>query len=207
MDTEVYYPCCGKSICRGCHYSSWKFGNDEKCPFCNTERMSVRSDEGVKSILKRVEANDAGAIFLLAHHYYRGGLLQQDRAKAMELYSRSANLGYSAAHNNLAGVYEEGGDLKKEKFHYEAAAMLGHELARFNLGVMEANSGNMERAVKHWTIGASAGCFRAMHELITNFGLGCVSRELIDSTLGAYNNSCVEMRNEARDAYICTITE
>ena len=29
-----------------------------------------------------------------------------------------------------------------------------------------------------------------------------VSRESINSTLAAYNNSCVEMRSEARDAYI-----
>ena len=28
-------------------------------------------------------------------------------------------------------------------------------------------------------------------------------RESIDSTLTAYNNSCAEMRSEARDAYIC----
>jgi hypothetical protein len=31
---------------------------------------------------------------------------------------------------------------------------------------------------------------------------GYVSRESIDSTLIAYNNSCAEMRSEARDAYI-----
>jgi TPR repeat protein len=31
-----------------------------------------------------------------------------------------------------------GGNLKKAKFHYEAAAMLGCEVARYNLGVMEA---------------------------------------------------------------------
>jgi hypothetical protein len=29
-----------------------------------------------------------------------------------------------------------------------------------------------------------------------------VSRESIDSTLAAYNNSCAEMRSEARDSYI-----
>jgi len=35
--------------------------------------------------------------------------------------------------------------------------MAGHEVARCNLGVIEARSGNLEQAVKHWTIGASAG--------------------------------------------------
>ena len=49
----------------------------------------------------------------------------------------------------MADIYRQGGDLKKAKFHYEAAAMAGHELARNNLGCIEGNSGNMEGAVKH----------------------------------------------------------
>jgi hypothetical protein len=30
---EVYYSCCGKSICCGCVHSLSKTGNDDKCPF------------------------------------------------------------------------------------------------------------------------------------------------------------------------------
>jgi TPR repeat protein len=80
--------------------------------------------------------------------------------------------------------------------------MAGHEVARFNLGVMEAESRNMERAVKHWTIAASAGSFNAMQHLKICFERGLVSRDSIDSILAAYNNSCAEMRSEARDDYI-----
>jgi TPR repeat protein len=113
--------------------------------------------------MKRVEANDAASNGVLGNHYYLGGGgLQQEYARAIELYARAAELGFSKAHINLGSIYDEGGDLKKTKFHYEAAAMAGDELARFNLGGMEVKSGNMEGAVKHWTIGASAGCFRAM---------------------------------------------
>jgi len=97
--------------------------------------------------------------------------------------------------------------MKKAKFHLEAAAMAGHEVARNNLGVFEANSGNMERAIKHWTIAASDGCFRAMDELRKFFKRGFVSRESINSILTAYNNSCAEMRSEARDAIIRFKTE
>ena len=75
-------------------------------------------------------------------------------------------------------------------------------MARNTLGVMEAQSGNMERAIKHWTIGASAGNYLAMHHLRLCFERGHVSRESINSTLAAYNASCAEMRSEARDAYI-----
>ena len=49
---------------------------------------------------------------------------------------------------------------------------------------------------------ASAGDYDAMNSLQIEFKQGLVSRESIDSTLTAYNNSCAEMRSEARDAYI-----
>ena len=156
--------------------------------------------------MKRVGANDAASICLLAGSYYQGlNGFQQDQTKAMELYSRAADLGCSEAHNELGGIYHDGGNLKKAKFHYEEGAMAGNELARMNLGGSEYNSGNIERAVKHYTIAASAGDYTAMHELRTFFDQGAVSRESIDSTLTAYNNSCAEMRSEARDARICAM--
>jgi hypothetical protein len=80
--------------------------------------------------------------------------------------------------------------------------MAGHELARCNCGLMEFKSGNKEQAVKHWIIAASAGHFLAIHALLVEFYHGLVSGETIDSTLTAYNNSCAEMRSEARDAHI-----
>jgi TPR repeat protein len=92
--------------------------------------------------------------------------------------------------------------LKKAKFHYEAAAMAGQETARNNLGYIEAQFGNRERAVKHLKIAASAGHYYAMYSVLDAFEKGYVSREAMNSTLAAYNNSCVEMRSEARDAAI-----
>ena len=63
--------------------------------------------------------------------------------------------------------------------------------------------GNREQALKHLRIAASAGCYNAMHSLLGAFKGGVVSsRALIDSTLTAYNNSCAEMRSDARDASI-----
>jgi len=37
-----------------------------ECPFCNAERSSIREDENIEEIMKRVEANDAASINLLA---------------------------------------------------------------------------------------------------------------------------------------------
>jgi TPR repeat protein len=212
---ERYYTCCGKSICAACDYSSFMSGND-KCPFCNSDRSSKTLEESVEEIMKRVEANDPASICMLATHYHLGrGGFQQDHAKSEELYSRAANLGCSESHFCIGVKYEKAGDLKKAKFHFEAAAIAGHEMARFNLGVHEYNSVNIERAVKHWKIAASAGSYIAMHELRAFFereggnyyGKRIVSRESIDSTLEAYNNSCVEMRSEARDTYIRVMRE
>jgi hypothetical protein len=57
MNMETYYPCCGKNICRGC-YSFCKSGNNDKCPFCNSDRGTKTDEEDVEEITKRVEAND-----------------------------------------------------------------------------------------------------------------------------------------------------
>jgi hypothetical protein len=60
----------------------------------------------------------------------------------------------------------------------------------------------MEQALKHWKIAASAGEYTAMNNLTIKFEQGADSRETIDSTLAAYNNSCAEVRSEARDTSI-----
>jgi TPR repeat protein len=212
--TEQYYVCCGKSVCAGCIHSCYESGNFGKCPFCNAERMSKTEDELLGEIMKRVEANDAGALNLLGNHHYNGlREFQQDVEKAIELQTQAAELGSSDAHFALGLHYHKGGDMKKANVHLGAAAMAGCEAARYNLGRIEANNGNFERAFKHWTIAASAGCFDSMHELIVFYekglrlGYSFVSRESIDSILTAYNNSCAEMRSEARDAYIRCVKE
>ena len=107
--------------------------------FCKSE-IDKTDGESVEELMKRVEVNDAGAIFVLGNDYQLGvSCVQQDYAKAMELYTRAADLGYSKAHFALGISYRAGGDLKKSKFHYEAAAMAGHEDARLKLGNLEGD--------------------------------------------------------------------
>jgi tetratricopeptide (TPR) repeat protein len=200
---EKYYACCGKTICRGCDYSFDQSGNVRRCPFCNSDRDCKTIEQQVDELRRRVEANDPASICLLANSYHNGlNGFQEDHAKAIELYARAAELGSSQAHFFLGNICHEGGDLKKAKFHIQAAAVAGHEGARCNLGTTEYESGNIERAIKHFTIAASSGCSTAMHNLQFFYKRGWVSRESINSSLAAYNNSCVEMRSEARDAYI-----
>ena len=117
--TETYYSCCGKSICGGCVHSSYESGNIGKCPFCNANQENKTVEEQVKELWRRVEANDAASMFLLANSYHHGTTgLPQDRTKAIELYTRAADLGCSQAHRCLGIFYREGGYLKKAKFHH-----------------------------------------------------------------------------------------
>jgi TPR repeat protein len=203
MDMHVNYPCCGKRVCGGCVHTFLNAGNDNKCPFCNSKQGSKTDEEKIEEVMKRVEANDPSSINLLANHYLHGHEgFQQDRTKAIELYTKAAGLGFGDSHYQLGSIYNKGGDLKKAKFHHEAAAMAGDEVARNWLGEFEGKSGNLERAIQHFTIAASAGHFTSMNLLMLSFQQGYISRESIDSTLTAYNHSCAEMRSEARDAYI-----
>jgi hypothetical protein len=52
-----------------------------------------------------------------------------------------------------------------------------------------------------WTIAASGGCHGALHHL-SIIGFGRIPIETMTSIVAACNNSCKEMRGEARDAYI-----
>ena len=127
---EEYYPCCGKSICSGCVYSFRMSGNMGICPFCNYDRGGKTGEDVLEDIMKRVEANDPASIAILAKYYYHGILgVQQDQAKAMELYARAVELGLINAICLLADIYHKGGDLKKARFHVEAAAMARHEVS------------------------------------------------------------------------------
>lgn len=95
---------------------------------------------------------------MLDYNYFDGlGDVQQDHSKAMELYARAADLGFSKAHYRLGVYYHKRGDLKMAKFHYGAAAMAEHKSANGNFGILEAESGNMEQDIKHLGIAASAG--------------------------------------------------
>ena len=114
-------------------HSFQKSENIGTCPFCKAGIIGKTAEERVGELMKRVEVNDAGAMCILGNYYYYGQLgLQQDWARAMELWKQAAALGSSHAHFNLGAYYKQGGDLKKAKIHYEAAAMAGHEFARYN---------------------------------------------------------------------------
>jgi hypothetical protein len=107
-DMEHYFSCCGKYVCGGCIYSFNESGNVGTCPFCKSEIVGKTNEEHTKELMKRVEAKDANAICHLANHYYFGNMgLQQDRAKAIELWKQAAKLGSGKAHCCLGNEYSQ----------------------------------------------------------------------------------------------------
>ena len=79
---------------RGCLDSFHKSGMIGTNPFCNARTGSKTHGDRIGELMKRVEANDAGAMYIMGSYYTHGQLgLQQDLAKAMELWTQAAKLG------------------------------------------------------------------------------------------------------------------
>ena len=137
-----YKTCCGKTICSGCAHAPVydNQGNEveDKCPFCRV--MAPASEEESNEMeKKRVELNDPIAIFNRGSYYFDGtNGYPQDDAKALELFHRAIDLGYTEAYCNIGFAYKYGQgvevDEKKALHYYELAAMGGNEVARCNLG-------------------------------------------------------------------------
>ena len=201
-DMASFYPCCGKIVCHGCHYSNHTSRNI-KCPFCNADLKTGNENE-IEKVKKRVEANDVNTLTELGCFYAIGSHgLRTDWNKAFELWTRAAELGSSRARYAIGSAYLHGKgveiDGKKARHHLELAAIAGHEMARFSLGRMEYNSGNMERALKHCMISASAGHNDSMTVIQREFEKGLVQRNVYELTFKACNDSRAEMTSQARN--------
>ena len=125
-----YQACCGKFICIGCiHAITMTFGND-MCPFCRTPTPTSDEEMLIEMTRKRMEFNDATAIYNLGSHYAGGryGLLQ-DMDNALELWHQAGELGFAGAYCNIGYAYSNGEgverDMNKARYYYELAAMGG----------------------------------------------------------------------------------
>ena len=209
LDTgRVYMACCGKRICSGCIHAPIydNQGNEideKKCPFCRTPAASS-DKENMERMFKRMEANDASAMYNLGVDYRDGNFgLPQDYRKALELWHRAAKLGYADAYCNIGYAYECGEgvkvDKKKAVYYCELAAIMGCINARYNLGIEEENAGNVERARKHYMIaiqGGKSDCLSEIKELYLN---GHVTKEDYMKALQAYQTYLGKIKSVQRD--------
>ena len=205
---SMYMPCCGKIICCGCDYAP-KYDNlgneliEKKCPFCRTP-LPGSIEEFNERLQKRVELDDSEAIFTLGCNYRDAeDGFPQDDVKALELFVRAGDLGFTEAYNSIGYAYENGHgvdiDEKKAKHYYELAA-IANDLARYNLGLDEENAGNMNRALKHYMIAAESGEPDSLKKIQKLYSNGHARKDDYAKSLRAYQSYLVEIKSIQRDA-------
>ena len=203
-----YQSCCGKVICSGCDYAPLydNQGNqvdNEKCPFCRTPTPSSEK-EMINRYKKRMELDDPMAIHSLGS-FYREGLygFPQDYTKALELYLRSGELGYTEAHCFVGYAYLHGDgvevDEKKAKHYWKLASMRGNVNARYNLGIAEHNAGNLDRAFKHFMIAVRGGHAMSLNEIKEMYSKGHAAKDDYTKALQLYQAYLSEIKSVQRD--------
>ena len=142
---SVYNSCCGKIICCGCRHAPVydNLGNEineKKCPFCRTPAWRSH-EESNERLLKRVELDDAEAIFTVGCDYRDGQFgFPQDYDKALELFVRAGDLGCNKSYNDVGHAYSNGKgvdvDKKKANHYYKLAAIGGMRMQGIILVIM-----------------------------------------------------------------------
>jgi len=207
-DGYRYQTCCGKLVCCGCAFAPVydDQGNEvdnNKCPFCRTPDPRT-NEEAINRLKKRVELDDPIAIYNQGM-YYREGTdgFPQDMNKALELFHRAVELGYSEAYTNIGVAHHNGQgvevDKKKMKHYYERAAMMGDPTARHNLALDEKTAGNFDRALKHYMIAVRGGYTCSLDAIKLMYTDGDATRDDYTKALQAYQTYLGEIKSVQRD--------
>ena len=154
-------------------------------------------------MMKRIEANDAKAMYGMGCYYREGRKgFPQDQTKALELW-HPAELGYAEAYCSIGTAYCKGVgvevDLKKARHYLELAAIEGQASARHNLGALEENAGNIDRALKHYMISARSGYTHSLNEIKELYSKGHATKEDYTRALQLYQEYLGEIKSRQRD--------
>ena len=199
-----YSACCGKTICSGCvHAVEKRDGGVGLCPFCRTP-APTSDEEMIKHYKKRVELDDANAMYNLGCCYSEGShVLPQDHAKGLELWHQAAELGNTASYYNIGISFKNGYgvemDEKKAIHYWELAAMGGDADARCNLGALGFNAGNWDRALKHFMIAAGFGYTNSLGVIKQIFMNGDATKDDYAKSLQVYQAYLNEIKSPQRD--------
>ena len=146
---------------------------------------------GLEQLQTLAEKGDPEAQYRLAEKYRIGFPVDQDEAKAMALYERSAGQGFAASQFRLGELYEEGEmverDLGKAIDSYRAAAEQGHAGAQYALAhIYHLGSGveqDMAKAMDWYRKAALQGDEWSQLALGDQYRIGlAVPRDLVQST-------------------------
>ena len=196
--------CCMKKVCNGCILAAQRRGIYNSCPFC---RSPHPADEAsiLAMVQKRVDKGDAEAMKFLGDKYDHGELgLQEDVPRAMELWTKAAELGSLDAHHELGVTYYTGDGVEEDKprgvHHYQLVAMKGNMLSRHSLGVIEEDeSGNYNLAVQHYMISAKMGYEDSLNAIKDMFKEGHATKAQYAEALLGYREAVEEMKSPQRE--------
>ena len=130
-----------------------------------------------------------------------------DNESALNLYSKSAELGDIGAQFELARMYHYGDGTERNEskavFFYEKAAIGGHPGARTDLGCIEWAKGRSDRAIKHLLIGAKLGGDHALKNIKESYKDGFISKEVFEEALRGHHAAVIAAtkRPEREAAY------
>ena len=195
--------CCMKSVCNGCILAARQRGMGDTCPFCRTTLPADDASQ-IAMVQKRVDKEDAKAINYLGGQYYHGRLgLAKDVPRAIELYTKAAELGALKAHYHLGIVYYTGDGVEEDRprviHHWQQAAMLGDALSRHNLGRVEYESGNHQLAIQHVMISAKMGYEVSLNAIMKMFTKGQATKSQYAEALLGYRDAVEEMKSPQRE--------
>ena len=190
-------------VCNGCALATYKMGIGNKCEFCRTPQPEDDA-EILKLVQARVEKKDPAAIEHLGGHYAKGKLgLEQDAARAVELWTEAAELGSAYACYKLGVAYVNGNgvgqDSERGVRFSEKAAMLGQPDARHHLGCYEYNLGNYDRGVRHFMISAKMGYAPSLELIKLLSQIGHATKLQYAEALKGYRDSVEEMKSPERE--------
>jgi TPR repeat protein len=185
-------------VCNGCNYAHNVQHGSDTCPFCREPSVDS-NEENEKRAMDRVKANDPAVLRQMGARLYHDG----DVDKAIEYWTKGADLGDAVANYQLGHSYHEGEGVEKDErkaiYHYEKAAIAGHPEARTNLGVYEWENGRVERAVKHFIIAANLGEEYSMKNVLNLFKAGHITKDDFDATLGTHQAAINATKSTERD--------
>ena len=200
---SVMMGCCGKIICNGCEYAIKQRKNEEEldhsCPLCQ-EPMPKSQKESDKNHIKRIqETNDPVAMAHIGKKHQQKG----DYDRALQYYTKAAELGGVSAHASLGGMYYFGEgvekDVKRAVYHCEQAAIGGHPAARGILAAHETENGRIDRAAKHFIISANLGFDMSLKAIKEFFVQGVVSKEEYAAALRGYQAAVDATKSAERE--------
>ena len=174
-------------------------GLEHRCAFCREQLPKNSGEEALKQVMERIKKNDPAAMTQMGKKHDKEG----DYAKALEYWTKAAELGDVDANFNLATLYYNGDgvaeDEKKAVYHHEQAAIGGHPRARGVLAGYEIMHGRDDRAAKHFIINANLGCGDSLKYVKDLFVQGIVSKEEYAAALRGYQAAVNETKSAERE--------